>query len=156
MDVQFKIEGLPDLQKLLKELGPGVVNKGARFALRKGANLVRDSAKAGAQELNDPETGRSISENIAVRFSNRTFKRTGDIMFRVGVMGGARLPKGSTDKSARSPTPHWRLLEFGTERMAARPFMRRALSENVGEVTNVTSRELNKWIARYVKKQAKS
>lgn len=156
MDVQFKIEGLPDLQKLLQDLGPAVVNKGARFALRKGANLVGDSAKAGARELDDSGTGRSIADNITVRFSNRTFKRTGDLMFRVGVVGGARLPKGSTDKNARAPSPHWRLLEFGTEKMAARPFMRRALSDNVGEVTSVTSSELNKWIARFVKKQAKS
>lgn len=149
------IEGLPDVLKLLRELGPGVVNKGARFALRKGANIVRDAAKANAGPLDDPETGRSIADNVAIRFSNRTFKRTGDIMFRVGVLGGARTVK-KLDAGSGAPTPHWRLIEFGTEHVSARPFLRRALAENTEAVTNTTARELNKWIERYVKKQAKT
>lgn len=149
------IEGLPDVLKLLRDLGPGVVNKGARFALRKGANIVRDAAKANAGPLDDPETGRSIADNVAIRFSNRTFKRTGDIMFRVGILGGARTAK-KLDAGSGAPTPHWRLIEFGTEHVAARPFLRRALSENTEAVTNTTARELSKWINRYVKKQAKT
>lgn len=153
---KIQLEGLPDVFALINSLGPAVVNKGARFSLRKAANLVRDAAKTNASALDDSETGRSISDNITVRFSNRTFKKTGDIMFRVGVMGGAKLKKGEQEKDKKAPTPHWRLLEFGTEKMSARPFMRRALADNIDAAIGTTANELNKWIARYVKKQAKT
>lgn len=150
-----ELKGVPSVVNFLKEFGPAVVNKGARFALRKGANLVRDAAKANAEPLDDESTGRSIADNIVVRFSNRTFKRTGDIMFRVGVLGGAKLAKENPDQEAGAPTPHWRLLEFGTEKMAAKPFMRRALADNAQAATDITASELDKWIDRYVKRQAK-
>lgn len=134
-EVQFSLRGVDDLISRLKTIDNDVKRKSGRFALRKAANIVAQALKSGAQRLDDPETGRSISQNVAVRFSPRRFKRTGDLMFRVGILQGAVLSRGG-NKSAGAPTPHWRLLEFGTERMAAQPFARSALEENIGPATN--------------------
>lgn len=142
-DALGKLEALPDALRY----------KGARFALRKTANLVRDAAKQNARKLDDPATASVIAENIAVRFSSRTFKRTGNVMFRVGVMGGARL--SDQEKSEGLPgkgTQHWRLLEFGTENTRAHPFMRPALSNNVHQAIAEFGKQLDRWMARNLKK----
>lgn len=155
--VTFDIQGLDPLLAKLEGLKYETKRKGGRAALRKAAQLVRDAARDGARKLDDAETGRSISDNIAERWNGRLFKRTGDLGFRVGVMQGAILPKkGQTpDKDAGGPTPHWRLLEFGTEKMPAKPFMRPALAQNIDAATAVFVREFDKAIDRAIKRAAK-
>lgn len=139
--VEFSLVGMDEVLGRLDALSHDVKYKGGRFALRKAAQLVARAAANNAKKLDDAVTGRSIADNIVqgkkypgLRFSTRAFKATGDVKFRVGVSQGAVLPgeDDSVDTSAGGPTPHWRLLEFGTERMAAQPFMRKALAENVG------------------------
>lgn len=156
-DVSFSIIGLKELNSTLDQLGPAYKYKGARFALRKAANLVRDAAKQNAQRIDDPATPSDIPENIAVRFSSRRFKRTGDVMFRVGVRGGAKQEKNkSVDPGLPGGgTQHWRLIEFGTEHIPPAPFMRPALSENIGRATDEFVRELDKWTARNLKRLQK-
>ena len=75
-------------------------------------------------------------------------------MFRVGIKHGAILSKGG-DKTANAPTPHWRLLEFGTEKMAASPFARPALEENVGKAIAEFITQYKKAIARALKRAPK-
>lgn len=154
LDPHFEIQGLgPALAKLeAVKILPG--QKATRFALRKAANLVRDAAKANAQRLDDPRTPESIAENIDVRFDGAYFRRTDDMKMSIGVLGGAkstsenakgkrrrRRASGGTTledlgeiAGAGSGNPggdtfYWRFLEFGTEKMAAQPFMRPAMDE---------------------------
>lgn len=81
-------------------------------------------------------------------------------MFRVGVMQGAQLPqlpKGEkADDTAKAPTPHWRLLEFGTEKMRARPFMRPALADNISAATDEFLRQYEKALDRAIRKANKA
>lgn len=153
--VNFSLIGADELVATLKTVNNDVRYKSGRFALRKAANLVAKALKEGALRLDDPETGRSIADNVAVRFSSRTFKRTGKLMFRVGIKHGAVLSKGG-DKSVNAPTPHWRLLEFGTQNMAARPFARPALERNVGPATTEFLRQFKKKLDRAVKSARKT
>ncbi len=151
---EFGLQGVEELLGKFASVKYDVKYKGGRFALRKAANIVAKSAKQGAQSVDDPATGRSIADNISVRFSNRTFKRSGDLMFRVGVKHGAVLKKGgSTEQNA--PTPHWRLIEFGTEKVAAHPIMRPALENNVSAATSEFVSQYKKSIDRAIKKAAK-
>ncbi len=152
-EVKFNIEGLPALSARLDGLSYDLKRKGGRFALRKAANLLRDKAKDNAARLDDSATAQSIADNVAVRWSGRTFKRTGNLMFRVGVMYGAQTT-GTNDKST-PPTPHWRLLEFGTEKMRAQPFMRPAMSQNLDAISAEFVSQYNKAIDRALKKAAK-
>lgn len=156
-DISFSVLGLDELNNTLDQLGPAYKYKGARFALRKAANLVRDAAKVNARMVDDPSTFSVIAENIDVRFSRRRFSSTGDVMFRVGVKGGARQEKNkSVDPGLPGGgTQHWRLVEFGTARSQARPFMRPALDENVGAAIDVFVDQLDKWTERNIKKLQK-
>lgn len=153
--IQFSIIGLDELLGKLDRIKYETKYKGGRFALRKAARLVGDSAALLASRIDDPETGRSIAANIAERWSGRRFKRTGDLAFRVGVLHGAVIQKGNPDEGANGPTPHWRLLEFGTEKMRAQPFMRPALERNIGRATDVFAKEYEKAIDRAIKRGIK-
>lgn len=152
--VDFSITGLDSLLRKLDSLSYDVRRKGGRAALRKAAQLVVQKAKEGAERIDDKETGRSIADNIALRWNGKLFKQTGDLGFRIGVLHGAVLKNGG-DLSPNSPTPHWRLIEFGTEKMAAVPFMRPALANSISEATNTFVSEYEKAIDRAIRRAAK-
>lgn len=152
--VEFSITGLDSLLGKLDSVSYDVRRKGGRAALRKAAQVVMQKAKEGAERIDDKATGRSISENIALRWNGKLFKQTGDLGFRVGVLHGAVLKDGG-DLSPNSPTPHWRLIEFGTESMAAVPFMRPALANSISEVTNTFVTEYEKAIDRAIRRASK-
>lgn len=153
--IEFALEGIDSLVGKLEAVSYDMKRKGGRTALRKAAQVVASKAKEGAERLDDPETGRSIAANIALRWNGRLFKLSGDLGFRVGVLHGAVLKNGG-DLSANSPTPHWRLLEFGTAKMAAQPFMRKALADNISEVTSTFITEYEKAIDRAIRRAAKA
>lgn len=155
--VEFSILGLDSLLGKLEAVSYDVKRKGGRAALRKAAQLVAGKAKEGALRVDDSATGRSIADNIALRWNGRLFKRTGDLGFRIGVLHGAVLPAqgDQVDKAQNAPTPHWRLLEFGTERMRAQPFMRTALEQNIVAATDTFVREYEKSVDRAIKRAAK-
>lgn len=152
--VEFSLLGLDSLLGKLEAVKYETKRKGGRAALRRAANVIADKARQGAEGLDNKDTGRAISDNIAVRWNGRLFKRSGDLGFRVGVLHGAVLADGG-DLSPNAPTPHWRLLEFGTEKMPAAPFMRPALADNISEVTGTFISEYEKAIDRAIKRALK-
>jgi HK97 gp10 family phage protein len=152
--VEFSITGLESLLGKLESVSYDVRRKGGRSALRKAAQVVMQKAKDGAERIDDKATGRSIADNIALRWNGKLFKQTGNLGFRIGVLHGAVLKDGG-DLSPNSPTPHWRLIEFGTENMAAVPFMRPALANSISEVTNTFITEYEKAIDRAIRRAAK-
>ncbi|ARS51503.1 HK97-gp10 family putative phage morphogenesis protein [Kushneria konosiri] len=153
--ISFEIEGVNSLNAKLEGVTRDIKYKGGRFALRKAAQLVAEQARENASRLDDPETGRKIADNVAVRWSGKTFKQTGDLHFRVGVLGGGKLRKGNPDTGVGGETPHWRLLELGTEKMPAVPFLRPALAENLQPATNEFVEQYSKAIDRALKRARK-
>lgn len=154
--IEFSLTGMDELLGTLNAVTYDTKRKGGRAALRKAAQAVREAAKANAGHLDDPATGRTIAANIAERWNGRRFKRTGDLAFRVGVLHGAVIrEKGNPDAGTNGPTPHWRLLEFGTEKMRAQPFMRPALESNISLATDTFIREYQKALDRAIKRAAK-
>ncbi|HHQ6553289.1 TPA: HK97-gp10 family putative phage morphogenesis protein [Serratia fonticola] len=147
--IDYSITGVDGLLAKLASISNDVKYKGGRAALRKAGNIIVAKAKANAQRIDDPTTGRQIADNIAIRWNNRLFKRTGNLAFRIGVLHGAKLKK-HPDKARNAPTPHWRLLEFGTEKMRATPIMRPALEENIPEVINTFAVEYEKAVDRAI------
>lgn len=154
------LTGIDDVIGRMHGLPIALKKKGFRYAGRKAANVIQAAAVANALRIDDPDTAQQIAKNIVVRFSNRTFKQTGNVMFRVGVLGGARdysaYGEITTGKDAsQNPggdTWHWRLVEFGTEDTAAKPFMRPALQDNTQAATNEFINQLDKWIDRNLKR----
>ncbi|WP_299582087.1 HK97-gp10 family putative phage morphogenesis protein [uncultured Microbulbifer sp.] len=157
MDMKFDLHGMDEVIAGLQALEKDVKKKAARFALRKAAMLVLNEAVGNAKRVDDPLSVSVISENIALRFDNRHFKNTGELKFRVGVLGGANpKQKKFSEHLPGGGTQHWRLLEFGTEHIPAQPMMRPALSSNIDNATAEFARELDKWLQRYTRRMAKA
>lgn len=153
-DFGFKMEGVDELISKLKAVSRETANKGGKAALRKAAKVILDAAKSGAQRLDDPATSEVIAKNLAIRWNSKAFKRTGDLALRVGVRGGAGGNRKSEafDGLPGKDTRHWRYLEFGTEKVAAQPFMRPALSNNVIKASDAFIREYGKRLTRAIKR----
>lgn len=152
--VEFSLTGLDTLLGRLDSISDDLKKKGGRAALRRAGNVIVDRAKANARRLDDIHTGRSIADNIALRWNGRVFRRTGDLAFRIGVLHGAVL-KNHPDKAVNAPTPHWRLLEFGTEKMRAQPIMRPAAENGVDMVISTFVNEYDKALDRAIARARK-
>jgi HK97 gp10 family phage protein len=153
----YDMTGLPELLGKLEALEFDIKRKGGRFALRRAAQVLRDQARANAERVDDPSTSETIAANIVERWSGRTFKKTGNMMFRVGVMGGAG---GSAQPSSLADLPggdtrHWRQLEFGNERMPAQPIFRPVPDQVGQQATDVFVKEYGKSIDRALKRAKK-
>lgn len=170
--VDFEFTGLPELLGKLEGLEFDLKRKGGRFALRKAAQVIRDQARANAERVDDPVTAENIAANIVERWSGRTFKKTGNMMFRVGVMGGARqyantrenVRKGRVGQSytvggdSGNPggdTFYWRFLEFGTEKTPAQPIFRPVPQQAGQQAVSVFAKEYSKKIDRALKRAKK-
>ncbi|QQE90485.1 HK97-gp10 family putative phage morphogenesis protein [Azotobacter chroococcum] len=155
--IEFSLTGLDELLGKLDEVSFDMKRKGGRFALRRAAQVIRDAAKQNAKRMDDPETAEDISANIAERWNGRLFKATGNLGFRVGVLGGAGGSKTSDQLSSLpgKDTRHWRYLEFGSENNRATPFMRPALEQSIGAATDTFVREYDKALDRAIKRARK-
>lgn len=155
--VQFSITGLDGILGKMAEVKSDIRRKGGRFAARKAAQVVVDAAKANARKLDDPETRESIEKNIAMRFSGRRFKATGDIMFRVGVMGGANPANAKKSKDLPGgATWYWRFKELGTSKIPATPFLRPALEQNISPVIDTFATQYEKALDRAIRRAKKA
>lgn len=162
-DFSVKMNGVDELAKKLQGLKYDVAKKGGRFALRKAAQVVRDQVRQNAAALNDAKTVEEIAKNVQERWNNRFNKTTGDLAFRVGILGGARdysaYGELKTGKNASNnpggDTFYWRFLEFGTEKMAARPFMRPAIEATGQKAADVFTAYMGPAIDRALRKAGK-
>lgn len=156
----FDLQGFDNAMTKLRSLPEEVRKRTGRSALRKGAQFIRDAAKQNASRLDDPETAERIAANIEERFSTKTFKRTGDLAFRVGVLGGARIPKsrpkGMEPGGPGGDTRYWAFVEFGHEHARAQPFMRPAIEQNIDGIVSTVAANLDKGLDRAIKRQGRS
>lgn len=168
--IEFKLDGLDSLLGKLDSVSHDIKRKGGRAALRKAAQLVAGAARENAARLNDPETQTEIAKNITLRWNGRLFKQRGELGFRIGILGGAKQKNNYHTRRGRAggtyevggdsgnpggDTFYWRFLEFGTAKMAAQPFMRNALAENISAATDAFVSEYEKAIDRAIRRAAK-
>lgn len=142
----FALKGADAAIAKLRSVSQEVAKRGARSAATRAMRIVRDAARAGARTIDDPQTASNIEKNIVTRYDGKASKREGGVVVKVGVMGGARPRKGDEDEG------HWRLVEFGTSKMAAHPFMRPALADNVQAVADKFVSELEPQIDKALAK----
>lgn len=157
--VEWNIEGLESLLKKFEAIDYDIKRKGGRAALRKAANVIVKAAQANAMKIDDPNTAETIYRNITTRWNGRLFKSTGDLGFRIGVAGGAQgfaaasgELKGKGKENPGGDTWYWRHIEFGTQNISARPFMRPALADNVTTAEQAFVNEYTKAIDRAIKR----
>lgn len=133
--VEFRIEGAKEMERVLKQLGPNVAARVGDAALRAGAKPIVEEAKRLA-----PARSGELRDNIKAQIERR---RKGDDE-RVILIG--------FDKSV-SYRAHF--VEFGTSKMPAKPFMRPAMDAMAGEALSEMGRVLARGITREARKLAK-
>lgn len=143
MSAEFKIEGLDEVQEKLKRLGnPRLMKNAARRSARKAVAIVRDAARSGAKNIDDPQTSEKIWKNIAIA-AGKT-RNPNEVVMRVGVRGGASFSNPNPPNTSGGDTRHWRWVELGSVHNPPTPFMRPALQNNIQAVTNSFAENFNK------------
>lgn len=151
MTVEVNIEGLDEVQEKLKRLGnPRLMKNAARRSMRKAMAIVRDAARSGAKNIDDPQTAEKIWKNIAIA-AGKT-RNPNEVIMRVGVRGGASFSNPNPPNTSGGDTRHWRWLEFGSVHNPPTPFMRPALQNNIQAVTSSFAENLNKEIDKELAK----
>lgn len=127
----FKIEGLAELGKALRELPERVARNGLRVSVYAGAKVVRDEARArapkAAQSLgpNQPLPG-TLKRSVIMKHIPELSSLTRQTFF-VTVRHGKKYRKQGKKGNLSQDAWYWRFVEFGTRKMRARPFLRPAL-----------------------------
>ncbi len=103
--MSFRVDGLIQLDRQLHSLPAHVAGNALAASVRAGARVVRDAVRDKA-----PVNTGALRANVYV-----ANERTGDDAEKA-VLVGVRNRK----------TYYWRFIEFGTRKMAARPFLRPA------------------------------
>ena len=140
--VTVKVEGLKELAERLRSFGPKLARNGLRAAVSAAAQVIRKEA----QDRVPVDTGLLRSEiyRKQIREQSSDTKQT----YYVGVRKYKKkyantkhnIRKGRITQSGKSLKTYetqdafyWRFLEFGTPKMAARPFMRPAFESKKNE-----------------------
>ena len=150
----FEIEGLNEALKKMNEMTKNVAKKHVKKALRAAAKPVLQSAKDNAKKIDDPKTSADISKNLVIRAGKTSDKNSAKV--RIGAKGGGEFwrsnenvqRKGKPRESNQHYTPvendtkHFWLVEFGTSKTKAQPFMRPALESNIQNSTDAFAEKL--------------
>lgn len=131
----LKVHGFDELTRALAEASSTIRKKAVRGALREAAKIFVTSARSAAPILKVPTKRRAVGtvrKNIVVRNSKLARKAGNEGVF-VGVrpLRGARTKKlGKAGANNPNDPFYWHFLEFGTKKMAARPFLRPAADKS--------------------------
>ena len=156
------LSGLDDVLAKLKALPPEIVSKGGgpvRFALMKGAQVVRDEWRSQVQRvIDEPNAGGEptdstglLQSSIGVTRSSNP-KRFGANERYVVRVRSKKYPMKPGAKEQVTTSQVARLLEYGTEKMVAKPWATPGYMSSRQQALNTVVRELNRGIERVVKK----
>jgi len=166
MEIKFNQAERRSILARLKLVGNEVRRKSSLNALRKAADVLVTAARADALLVDDPATPSNISKNIVRSYSRRYFRQTGNQMYRIGVMGGAKdLTLAEQQKYNSNPgrsTFYWRFVNFGfTSARTGRPvpgkfFFGKQLAQQAQRITDVYTKTLDKELDKAIAKARRS
>ncbi|WP_180181214.1 HK97-gp10 family putative phage morphogenesis protein [Acinetobacter sp. YH01021] len=157
------IKGLEVVSRNLENIKLSEKNKQVRSSLRKAAKVIQNAAKENAKKIDDPETSEEIWKNIVVRAGKTQTK--GEVKVRIGVQGGGefwkinknmeRKGKGRVESPYYKPLPndtrHFWLVEFGTMKTLAQPFLRPAFEANKEQAVQLAVDDIKATILAEIK-----
>lgn len=154
------INGLEGLLKTLKNLPKEIRGKPLQSGMRKAGNVIRDEARSRVVR----STGFLATQIVVRRANARNARRAGAAeYFTVGVKTGKKKKYANTRRNKRQRRVgkvyvesgwgyYWRFLEFGTKKMAAKPFLTPAAEARGPEAAQVMIDETRKAIDKSVKR----
>lgn len=138
----FQLHGLKGLDKALKQLPKSTGKSALRTALKNAAEPIAEAARSNAPR---GPTG-NLVESIEVKTTLKKTQKAGRLKAGdVEVFVGATWPKGA----------HAHLIEFGTYKMPAQPFLRPAWDSNKKKARDMIAEEIWENIARAARRLAK-
>ena len=159
-----RIEGLDDVLRRLRALGPEASKRGGpvRAAVRKGAVVIANEMKANVRRIvatpnvggNDESTG-MLEKSIKPMRAKAPQKYNGETFF-VTVARAARYPVSTKTPSGIGVKTSAQMLEYGTSKRQPMPWARPAFHSKKDEAVKVMTDELVKGIAKLEKKLSKS
>jgi hypothetical protein len=159
MRVDVKLEGLNGVLETLKQLPAEIVSRNGgpvRSALRKGALVIFKQAKSNlesATRSSDSEKNYStglLLQNLVTSRGKPPLGVRGEV-YLVRVRRKAYPRKGRTVSTIKAGS----LLEYGSVKQPAEPWLRPALTTRAGEAMLTIESELRKGIDRIQKKLAR-
>ena len=154
----IKVHGLQELSQTLMKLPAELEKRVIMGALRAAGQTIRKDAMARAPILEKPDPRRragTLRKNISVR------RVKGKTAVYVGVFGASRkkiaaFKAAGGGKGANNPDDpyYWKWVEFGTKKMAARPFLRPAFEAQKYEALRMFEVYMRKRLAKEARKVA--
>lgn len=156
----IKVHGLQELSQTLMKLPAELEKRVIMGALRAAGQTIRKEAMARAPVLQEPDPRRragTLRKSISVR------RVKGKVAVYVGVFGlsGKRMAAfkaGGGTKGANNPDDpyYWKWVEYGTKKMAARPFLRPAFEAKKFEAIRLFEAYMKKRLEKEVRKVAQA
>jgi HK97 gp10 family phage protein len=145
------LTGFKELAAALRALGPKVVRNGLRSAVSAGAAVVRNEARQRAPV----DTGEMRRD---IQIKRERDSQGGDSVsarYSVFVRSGKQSRLSGKGRNVQKDSFYWRYVEFGTSKMAAKPFLRpafeakkeaavQAIGDRLGERIEAAAKELTK------------
>ncbi len=145
----MKLSGFKELASALRELGPRVARNTLRRAVSAGAARVRDTAKVYAPV----DTG-EMRRDIMIK-RERDTKGEMSAKYSVFVRSGKKSRLSGKGRNVDKDSWYWRLVEFGTSKMAAQPFMRPAFESEKEDAVKDIGKALDEGIQKAAKELSK-
>ena len=146
MDANFKIKGLKELNKLLKSLPEDFRSKALAGAVGAASRVIRDKAIE-----NVPIDSGNLKTAIRAQKKKSPSKWLGKYQVNINPKGKITV-LGRGKKGRSTATYYGRMVEEGTSKQSAQPFMRTAFALKKQEAVRVFSVVLDKKIGFYQRK----
>ncbi len=144
------VRGLAELDRALRELPVRVANRGLRASVYAGAKVIRDEARSrapkAAQSLGPKQPPPGTLRRSVIMKHIRELSGGGRQTYYVLVRQGKKYRNQGKRGNLSQDAWYWRFLEFGTRKMAARPFLRPALESRRREATAAIKERLTQRI----------
>lgn len=164
MKFSHKMEGLADIKKALRELPAEIQDRPIKGALRAAGKELKTAVEAAAPYDGKTPDGVHIRDNIFVGRSRRQ-SGPGREVFVVGVKYGKseykdtglnrRLGRVGKKFKTEGAAWYWKLLEFGTSRIAKQSFIRPTFESSRSNMEQAFVRRMKQSVERLAKKYDK-
>lgn len=151
MDLEFNLFGEKELEQVFEALPERMQKNVLTSALRGGASVISKAAKANIKSDGTVRTG-LLHKSITVKVKRYT---SAGVVY--AAVGPSRTVVGTTEKGRRiAPANYAHLVEFGTIRSRAQPFLRPALDRNRQAAFDGITARAQKGLVREIKKLRKA
>lgn len=144
----MSLTGFRELAKALRELGPRVAKNTLRRSVSAGATVIKIDARERA-----PKDSGEMAKDILVKRERGT-KSEMSAKYSVFVLSGKKSRLKGKRRNVDRDSFYWRFVEFGTSKMAAKPFLRPAFESRKEEAVKVIGEKLDEGIQKAARELA--